>query len=149
MDATFHALGQLLIQALPTFFIVLLLHFCLKRLFFRPLRRVLAERDEATAGARRRAAEALDRADAKAAEYEEHIRAARNEIYKEQEEQRRLWREAQASELADSKRRAEALVADAKLQLRTQAEKAKEELGGETQALADRIIHVVLQGRES
>jgi len=118
-------------------------------MFFRPLRRVLAERDEATAGARRRAAEALDRADRKAAEYGEQIRAARNEIYKEQEEQRRLWREAQASELADSRRRAETLVAEAKLQLKTQAEKAKQDLGVETQTLADRIMYAVLQGRPS
>ena len=50
MDATINALGQLLVQALPTFFIVLVLHFYLKQTFFKPLSRVLAERREATQG---------------------------------------------------------------------------------------------------
>src|SRR4051812_21357932 len=102
MDSTLHALGQLLIQALPTFFLVLLLHFYLKQVFFKPLERVLQERNEATEGARKHAAEALDRAAGKAAAYEEQIRAARNEIYKEQEQQRRLWREQQTAQIAEA-----------------------------------------------
>ncbi len=67
MEATLHALGQILIQALPTFFLVLLLFAYLRSMFFRPLEQVLAQRNEATEGARKKAAEALDRANAKAA----------------------------------------------------------------------------------
>ena len=80
MDATLRALGELIIQALPTFFIVLLLHFYLKHTFTKPLARILAERNEATEGARKKAAAALEQADAKTAAYEAQIRAARNEI---------------------------------------------------------------------
>src|SRR5919107_6148748 len=100
MEATLNALGQILLQAIPTFVLVLLLHQYLKAVFFKPLTRVLAERSEATEGARKKAAESLERAAAKAAAYEESLRAARNEIYKEQEEVRRRWLEEQAVQVA-------------------------------------------------
>lgn len=147
MDATIKALGQLLVQALPTFFIVLLLHFYLKRMFFMPLARVLAERDEATVGAKSKAAEALERASAKAAAYEEQLRAARNEIYREQDEQRKIWRDEQAAHIAASRRSAEAAVAEAKAQLAAQADEAKRSLAGSTQTLANEITQAILGGK--
>jgi F-type H+-transporting ATPase subunit b len=79
MEATLHALGQILLQALPTFFLVLLLYVYLRAVFFKPMARVLAERSDAIEGSQRRAQESLERAAAKAAAYEESIRAARNE----------------------------------------------------------------------
>lgn len=147
MEATFQALGQLLVQAVPTFLIVLLLHFYLKQVFFKPLARILAERDEATQGARKRAAEALDRAAERAADYESQIRAARNEIYREQEEQRRKWRDEQTAQIATAREAAEQSVASARAQIAAEADAAKRTLGSETQMLADRITHAILQGR--
>ena len=147
MEATFQALGQLLVQAVPTFLIVLLLFFYLKQVFFKPLARILAERDEATQGARKRAAEALDRANAKASQYEHQIKAARNEIYREQEEQRRRWRDEQSAQVVAARRSAEQTVAGARAQLTANAEQAKQALKGETQVLADRITQVILRGR--
>ena len=147
MDATLNAVGQLLIQALPTFFIVLLLHFYLKQVFFKPLARILAERDEATKGARAKAAEALERANAKAAAYEEQIRAARNEIYREQEEQRKRWREEQTLQIAQARESARTEVAAAKSQLAAQAEEAKRSLAVHTQTLADQITEAILGRR--
>ena len=46
MDQTLHALGVLFLKALPTFILVLLLHFYLKRMFFGPLQRALKAREE-------------------------------------------------------------------------------------------------------
>ena len=147
MEATFNALGQLLIQALPTFFIVLLLHFYLKQTFFKPLARILAERDEATAGARRKAAEALERAEAHAAGYEDKIRAARNDLYREQEEQRRRWREEQEAQVAAARRSAEQSVATARADLQAQATEIRQSLAAETEGLASRITRSILEGR--
>lgn len=147
MDATLNALGQLLIQALPTFFLVLLLHFYLKSVFFEPLGRVLAERKEATEGAREKAAEALARANAKAAQYEEQIRVARADLYRDQEEQRRLWRDEQAAQIVDARRRADEAITAAKAQLTAQAEEMKGQLGAQTESLAQRITESVLQGK--
>ena len=83
MEATLHALGEIVLKGLPTFFLLILLHFYLKRTFFAPLEKVLAERYEATTGARKQAESAMARAEAKAKEYEEAIRNARTEVYKD------------------------------------------------------------------
>ena len=147
MDETFRAVGQLLIQALPTFFVVLLLYFLLKQIFFAPLQRVLDQRREATEGARAHATAALERARAKAAAYEEQLRVARGEIFREQDEQRRVWRDQQASQIAEARKNAEVSVAAAKSDLQAQAESAKQSLRTETPVLADRITAAILEGR--
>jgi F-type H+-transporting ATPase subunit b len=132
---------------LPTFFIVLLLHFYLKQVFFKPLAKVLADRYEATAGARRQADEALAAAASKAAAYEEQIRLARNEIYREQEEQRRRWLDDQATQLAGARNNAQLLVSQARQQLSEQAEETRRQLAAGTQALADQITGAILEER--
>ena len=95
MESTLQALGEIVLRGLPTFFLLLLLHFYLKRTFFAPLDKVLAERFEATTGARKQAESAMARAEAKAREYEEAIRDARTEVYKDNEAMRKQWREQQ------------------------------------------------------
>jgi hypothetical protein len=50
MDATLHALGEILLKALPTFFLVTLLFVYLKIMFFRPLEKVLKARYDAESG---------------------------------------------------------------------------------------------------
>jgi len=54
----------------PTFLLVIFLHFYLKSMFFNPLEKVLKQRYEATEGSRKLAAESLERAAAKTADYE-------------------------------------------------------------------------------
>ncbi|HYI96763.1 MAG TPA: hypothetical protein VEX68_24695 [Bryobacteraceae bacterium] len=147
MEATLHALGQILVQALPTFFLVLLLFVYLRSIFFKPLERVLAERDEATQGARQKAAAALDRAQAKAAVYEDQIRAARNDIYREQEEARLKWRDEQTAQIAAARNRTETLVKEAKASVAAEANQAKADLALNSQSLADEITQAILQRR--
>lgn len=147
MEDTLHALGQILVQALPTFFIVLFLFVYLRSVFFKPLEKVLAERAEATEGARKKAADALDRASAKVTAYEEQIRAARNEIYREQEEVRRKWRDEQTAQVAAARQRSETLVKEAKATVAAEAAQAKDSLAGNSQALADQITQTILQRR--
>ncbi len=149
MDATLHALGQVLLQGLPTFFLVIFLHFYLKAMFFTPLGKVLLARKEATEGARKQAAESLERAAAKADAYEESIRAAKNEIYQEQEVLRRKWRDEQTAQLSDARKGAEVLVKTAKAEILVQAQQARESLAANSQALADQITEAILQRRAS
>jgi F-type H+-transporting ATPase subunit b len=147
MDATLHALGQILLQGLPTFFLVVFLHFYLKSVFFNPLAKVLHARNEATEGARKQAAESLDRAAAKAAAYEDSIRTARNEIYQEQEVLRRTWRGEQTAQLLNARKRAEVMVKEAKAEIATEAEQARQSLLASGQALANQITEAILQRR--
>src|SRR5437016_14681847 len=86
MDAMLHALGGILLRAIPTFLLVVLLHFYLKSVFFKPLAKVLRQRYEATEGARKLAQQNLEQAAAKTAQYEASLRAARTQLYQAQEQ---------------------------------------------------------------
>jgi F-type H+-transporting ATPase subunit b len=147
MQETLHALGGLLLKALPTFLLVILLHFYLKRVFFRPLDKVLREREEATEGARKTAEASLAAASKKAAEYEQAIRAARGEIYREQEETRRKWRQEQASTLEEARLETGDMIRQAKSQLATEAAEARQALAAESDRLAGEIVESILKGR--
>jgi F-type H+-transporting ATPase subunit b len=139
MDATLHALGQILLGALPTLLIVLILHFYLKAVLFKPLEKILHERKKATEGAREAAALSLERAGRKAAEYEESLRVARNEIYREHEEVRRQWREEHAAKLAEARQHADKLVVEAKAKLESEVGEVKAGLEQQARDLAREI----------
>jgi F-type H+-transporting ATPase subunit b len=147
MDATIQALGEILLKALPTFFLVLLLHFYLRHVFFSPLEKVLKSREEATDGARRQAALSLELAEKKAAEYEEALRNARTELYREQEQHRKQWRDEQAALVEDARRKASAMVDNARNQIESEAASARIALEAQAEALAEEISVAVLNRR--
>ena len=147
MDKLLASLGELLLKALPTFLLVVLLHFYLKRVYFRPMARLLKERYDATEGARALARESLAKAAEKAAEYEAALRAARAEIYHEQEQFRQSLRQEHAHAVQDGRRKAEALVKEARQQLAVEAAAARESLRRQSDFLAEEIVQSVLGGR--
>ena len=142
-----HELGQLLLRAVPTFLLVIALNFYLKYMFFRPLEKVLQQRYDATEGARKLAAEALELAAAKTAQYEAALRAARSEVYQAQEQAHRQLAEHQAGELLATRQRTEQIVRDAQRQLAEDAEVLKRELAAGSDALANQIADSILRGR--
>jgi F-type H+-transporting ATPase subunit b len=146
MDAMLQALGGILLKAVPTFLLVVLLHFYLKSVFFKPLRKVLRQRYEATEGARKLAAESLERAAAKTAEYATAMRAARTKIYQAQEQAHKRLQEGEWAELTAARRRAEAAVAEAKAQLSSDVEAAKAGLARDSELLANQIAESILRG---
>jgi F-type H+-transporting ATPase subunit b len=139
MDSTLHALSAILIRAIPTFLLVLILHFYLKKMFFEPLGRVLAERDAATKGARAQAEASLAKAAKLAGEYEESMRSARGEIYREQEEMRRAWRNEQSEAMQAARLTAQGHVAAAKADLAKEADLARRTLAADMDAIATQI----------
>jgi F-type H+-transporting ATPase subunit b len=145
MESTLHDLGQLLLKAVPTLFLLLVVHFYLKRMFFRPMADVLAKRRAATDGLRE-SAEAMR---AKAAEQtksiEAQLRQARESIYQEQEEARRRWTGDQTSQLEDTRRQSRELIHQSKQQLDTEAAAAKSQLARTTDTLADEIANALLE----
>src|ERR1035438_4367491 len=110
MESTLHALGGILLRATPTFFLVFLLTFYLKKVFFQPLEKVLQQRYEATEGSRKLAEQTVERASAKAAEYEAAMRTARAEIYKAREQSFKELQERRAADTAGGRRRGSALA---------------------------------------
>ncbi len=147
MEETLHQLGGILLRAVPTFIIVVLLHFYLKFVFFKPLQQVLRQRYEATEGARKLAEASLLHASEKAAQYEAALRSARAETYKELEQLRRTLQDDRAAGVKEARASAEAAVAQAKAALALEVEGLKKDLEAETGALADRIAGKLLRGR--
>lgn len=144
MEATLHALSGILLRAIPTFLLVIFLYFYLKYIFFKPLDKVLRARYEATEGARLRAEESLQKAAAKTAEYEAAIRAARAEVYQQQEKLHRQLQEEQAASVQAARQQAEAAVRDAKAELAAEMEQAKKDLAAQSDALAGQIAEAIL-----
>ena len=139
------ALGGILLKAVPTFLLVILLHFYLKGNLFKPLQKVLRQRYEATEGARKLAGDSLERAAAKTAEYQAAMRAARGEIYQAQEQAHKQLQEAELAELTAARQRAEAAVQQAKAQLSSDVEAAKAGLARDSERLADQIAESILR----
>jgi len=147
MDATLHALGGILLRAVPTFLLVVFLNFYLKIIFFKPLEKVLHQRYQATEGARKLAAESLARAAAKTAEYQAAMRAARNEIYQSQERLHNQLQEQEAAALLAARQRVEAAVQEAKADLAKDVGSAKAGLAADSDILADQIAESILRRR--
>ncbi len=147
MDATFHALGQILLNGLPTFFLILFLNFYLKQMFFKPLEQTLAQRYELTEGARLAADESLKNADQRIADYQTKLTAARSEVYAEQELAHRKLADEQAAELEAAHKHAEEMLSRTKLQLASQKEAALETLASRSDDLANRIAQSILKGK--
>jgi F-type H+-transporting ATPase subunit b len=145
MDVILNQLGELLLKAAPTFILVVLLQFYLKRVFFRPLEKVLHQRYEATEGARKAAEESLSRAAAKAGEYEAAMRAARSEVYKAQEQIYKELQEKETAQLAEVRQRADAAIKAAKADIARDVETAKASLGLQSDALAAQIAESILR----
>jgi F-type H+-transporting ATPase subunit b len=147
MDEVLRSLGDLLLKALPTFLLVAVLHFYLKRMFFGPMAKVMQERYQATEGARKAAEENLAMASERAAEYEAALRVARGEIYREQEEFRQKLRQEHAQALKDARSGAQAAVKEAGEQLAAELVAAKQSLALQTETLANRIVESVFHRR--
>jgi len=130
----------------PSFLLVVFLHFYLKKVFFQPMEKVLRQRFEATEGARKLADQSLARASARVAEYEAAIRAARSEIYQAQEEFYKEFQDRQAAQIAAARQSAEAGVREAKTQLAIEVEAAKATLEQASQSMADEIADSMLKG---
>jgi F-type H+-transporting ATPase subunit b len=145
MEATLHQLGEILLKAVPTFILVVLLHFYLKFMFFKPMAKVLHERYLATEGARKVAKESLERASVKIAQYEEAIRGARNQIYQEDEQNHNRLQEKETTDLTAARQRAESLVKEAKERLANDVEAAKAGLAQESELLANQIADSLLR----
>jgi F-type H+-transporting ATPase subunit b len=145
MDATLHALGGILLRAVPTFLLVIFLNFYLKGIFFKPLGKVLHQRYQATEGARKLAKESRERAAARTAEYQASMRAARNEVYQLQERLHKQLQEQEAAALLAARHRVEAAIQEAKAVLSNDVAAAKASLATDSDALADQIAESILR----
>jgi F-type H+-transporting ATPase subunit b len=128
---------------------VLLLTVIVHQLLFRPLLRVVHEREGAVRKARDLAAAAERRAAGAASEYDAQISAARGEVYKQMETTRRAALERRAELLTLTKQEADEQRAEASRRIADAASKARATLTVEAEALSQTIVDRVLDRRVS
>ena len=147
MDKTLHDLGGIVLNGLPTFFLVLILVFFVKFLYLKPLEKVLAERFRLTEGARKAAEDSLKNADTRIAEYQDALNRARNEIYQEQAAFLQKFHTEQAELARTVKVESDARLAQIKRSIAKEADAARANLESQAEALAGQITDALLGRR--
>jgi F-type H+-transporting ATPase subunit b len=122
----------------------LLFVFVMNRLLFRPIGRVLDERQTLTEGATNEARAAARRHQLKLADYEAAIRQARAESYRKLEQERASALEERRRLIEDAKQKVSAEIEQAKSEIRQQTDAARAALEAESRQIADRISRTVL-----
>ncbi len=145
MAQTLHDLAGILLKSIPTIVLLLLLHFYLKAMLFKPLEKLRVERDALTTGARTAARKSLDQAEQKTQEFEAKMRDARAEVYREQEETRKTWLADQANQVASARESGAQTLQKAKDQMATEVATARTSLSDQASSLADQITASILQ----
>ncbi len=147
MDKTLHDLGGIVLNGLPTFFLILILAFCVKYLYLKPLEKVLEERFRLTEGARKAAEESLHSADTKIAEYEAALQSAREDIYREQDAFSKQFQAEQAQQIQVVRTDSDRRVAAIRESIAKEAQTARLSLEAQSDTLAAQIADSILGRR--
>jgi F-type H+-transporting ATPase subunit b len=107
-------LGELFLQAVPTVIIIFVFYLILRALFFKPLLKVMAEREARTIGAQKAAERARVNAAEREKQYQVALREARAKVYAEQEAARGKLLGERAAKLKDAHAKASTQVGEAK-----------------------------------
>jgi F-type H+-transporting ATPase subunit b len=138
-------LGDLFLAATPTAILVFLFYLFLRWSFFTPIERVVAERGMRIAGARREAEELRKSAQEKSRAYQDALRKARAELFREQEAKRRAALDERGASIQQARQRANEEIQGAKRRIRAEIEAARAELESSSTQLAKEIARAILQ----
>lgn len=128
--------------------LVLLLTVALDRLLFRPMTRIMHEREGAIRSARELAEESRARAQAAADEFDAQTRAARAELYRQMDEKRRAALERRTALVAATRQEVDRATREATERIQRQADGARTQLERDADVLAATIVERVL-GRKA
>ena len=129
-------------------FFVLLLTVVLDRLLFKPLLRVMEERQRAVSSARALAERSAHEARLAAAEFDRRTGEARADLYRQMDEMRRAAMDERATILSRTRSEAEAEIAAASTKLQAEAEEARRRLSADADALGAAVAERIL-GRKA
>ena len=127
---------------------VVFLAIVLDRVLFKPLLRVMRERETAIKSAIQAAESATAKAQAASAEFDANVAAARADLYKQMDDRRKAAEGYRKELVAQTKADVDAQLASAKAELEAQAAEAKARLDAEAEQLGRDIASKVL-GRPS
>ena len=129
-------------------FFVLLLTFVLNRLLFKPLLRVIEERQRAVTSARELAERSAHEATRATAEFDRKTGEARSELYRQMDEMRRTALDERAAIMNRTRAEAESEIAAASAKLQAEAEDAQRRLSTDAEALGAAVAERIL-GRKA
>lgn len=129
-------------------FFVLLLTVVLDRLLFKPLLRVMEERQRAITSARELAERSANEARHATAEFDRKTGDARAELYRQMDEMRRTAMDERAAIMARTRAEADAEIVAASAQLQTEADEARRRLSADADALGAAVAERIL-GRKA
>ncbi len=145
MEKVLYQIQQLLLEGSVTVAFVFVLFFVLNRLLFRPISKVLDERERMTSGALAEAAQQARHAETKTEEFESSLQQARQVIYRQREALREENRAERDALLSEARKRAQATLRQGKADMAKHVDSAKSTLGAESKALAQQISDAVLE----
>jgi F-type H+-transporting ATPase subunit b len=129
---------------IPAIGIFLLLIAVLNWLLYKPLMKILAERESRTTGLMHQAQQDLNHHLGLFEKYQASIKNARMEGYRRQEQVRAEAQKKRVEVLAQSRAAAEKVIRDSKDSIRLQVETAKHQLTVDAQDMARRIASTIL-----
>jgi F-type H+-transporting ATPase subunit b len=145
MDAILKQLGELLLSSIPAIFGLLIVWAAYRLIVYSRLQQVLAERQALTEGAVEQAQKDIAVAEQRTADYERQLREARAQIYVTQDAHNRRVQEERNSALAESRKKADAMIKEARAALEKETLAAKAALQQQADGLASEIISSVLK----
>ena len=130
---------------LVTVLYVIILYLFLGRVFFRPVMEILNKRRALIEGRLEESRKRLEIVEKRTAEYEQAIRAARTDAYRQQEIQRDKALSEKAELVAKAKLEAEAAVQEGRARLKAEADAAQQKIASEVDSLAKKLTTAILR----
>ena len=144
MQEIIQQLQALFLGAIPTALLFIVLVLAYQFLVQGPLTATLKERHARTEGAVEEAHKAIAQTEARAAEYAARLRQARAEIFKAREERIKQWNAERDAALDAARKAAGAKVSQARVELETEATRARETVQASVAELAGQVVRAVL-----
>jgi F-type H+-transporting ATPase subunit b len=144
MQGIIQQVGGFMLGAVPTMLLFIVLVLAYQFLIQGPLSATLKERRARTVGAIEDAHKAIEKAEARAAEYAAKLRQARAEVYKMREQRVKQWTAERDAALDVARKAAGKKVAEARVVLDTEAAEARKSIEARSGELASQVARAVL-----
>ena len=144
MDQILRQLVELVLGSVPTMILFIALVVAYGLLVRAPLDKVLAERRARTSGAVEQARNAIAAAETETTQYEDRLRAAKNEIFQAREQKLKKWNAERDAALEQVRQAAQEKIKAARQEVEQSAVTARLQIEGMSSELSAQILKAVL-----
>ena len=133
------------LSMLVTVLYVIILYLFLSRFLFGPIVEILHKRRDLIEGRLEESRKRLETVEQRTSEYEQAMRNARSDAYRQQETQRDHALREKAELVAQAKKEAENAIQEGRARLAAEAEAARQKIAGEVDTLAKNLTTAILR----